>query len=96
MRKAIVDVTQRVEVTIDETKFDADFFEQFNNSITYYGDDLDEHFRHLAVLHVRGVADDDRFIEGYGQAAEMGIKFRLLDEFDEIDRIGTDRANAPA
>lgn len=86
MKKAIIEVTQRIEVTIDETKFDAEFFEQFNESITDYGDDLNEHVRHLAVLYTRGFADDHMFIEGYGPAKEMGIKFNVIEEYDTIEQ----------
>mgnify|MGYP000981612332 CR=1 FL=1 len=95
-RKAIVEVTQRIEVTIDEARFDQTFFDQFNASITDHGDDLGQHFRHLAVLHARGVADDDRFIEGYGPAQEMGIRFRVVDEWDELDETASAEANRPS
>ena len=70
-----VTVTVEVDVTIDETKFDAEFFRQFNSSIFDAGDDLDEHFKHLAMLHAQGLIDDDSFIEGYGPTKDMGIAF---------------------
>lgn len=78
----VVAVTQYIKVTIDETKFDREFFEQFNASIFYAGDDLDEHFKHLAQLNARGIYDDTDFIGGYGPAEEMGIKFGSLDDIE--------------
>lgn len=84
MRKFIVEVTNCVEITLDETKFDAEFFRQFNESIHDFGNDLTEHARHLAVLYVRGVADNDEFIEGYGPAKDMGLKFHTIDEWDDL------------
>lgn len=82
----IVAVTQYIKVTIDETKFDEDFFRQFNACIFDAGDDLDEHLKHLAQLNARGVYEDTDFIEGYGPAKDMGIKLRALNDLEiEID-----------
>jgi hypothetical protein len=81
----VVSVTQYIEVTIDETKFDADFFEQFNATIFDAGEELDEHFKHLAQLNARGIYDNEDFIEGYGPAEDMGIKFKARDNDFEVD-----------
>jgi hypothetical protein len=64
-----VEVSITVRVTIDETKFDADFMAKL---VT-----LDEHIEHLGWAYARGRADDfiGSFIEGYGPAESMGIKF---------------------
>ena len=55
MRKFTVDVTQTVEVTLDETKFTPEFFAEYNETITYLGGDdgdieyaLRQHAEHLA------------------------------------------------
>jgi hypothetical protein len=69
-----VTVTQRVHVTVDQDKFDEDFFAEFR-STHYDFHTLDEHVAHLAQLHARGLANDHCFIEGYGNAREMGISF---------------------
>lgn len=83
----VVAVTQYIKVTIDETKFDEEFFSQFNASIFDADDDLDEHFKHLAQLAARGIASEysDEFIEGYGPVKDMGIKLRALDQLLEVE-----------
>lgn len=77
--KRMVDVTFCVEVEIDESKFDDEFFSQFNSCISDYGDDLEEHMNHLAYQHIYNSLDSNDFIEGYGLASDMGIKFDILD-----------------
>lgn len=81
----VVAVTQYIEVTIDETKFNAEFFAQFNASIFDAGDNLDEHFTHLAQLNARGIYDNGDFIEGYGPSEDMGIKFKSRDQDFEVE-----------
>lgn len=39
----------------------------------------------LAQLHAREICDDDSFIEGYGPAQSMGIKFRIDVEVALLD-----------
>lgn len=77
-----VEVTQLVEVTLDESKFDEAFMEEFRHSF-YQFDTIEEHAEHLAQLHARGVVELDsysgEFVEGYGPQGEMGIKARTLD-----------------
>lgn len=68
-------VSVAVQVTVNRRmftkKFLADFRKQFYNF-----QDIDEHLRHLAWLYARGLADNHSFIEGYGQASEVGISFK--------------------
>lgn len=74
-KERIVEVTQYITVTIDESKFDAKFLEDFCRSF-YEFDTIDEHVEHLAQLYARGlVGMFDPFIEGYGRASDMGIEF---------------------
>lgn len=70
-----VTVTQYVHVYVDEAKFDEAFMAEFRS--THYDFwTLDEHIAHLAQLWARGVvSENESFIEGYGNAREMGIKF---------------------
>lgn len=70
-------VTQTVEVTVDETKFTTEFMNEFRKTM-YDFRDLIDHIEHLAQLHARGLAGDFSFIEGYGPASDMGIKFHLV------------------
>jgi hypothetical protein len=84
--KKEVQVVKVIEVTIDEEKFTPEFFEEFNASMHDLGDDVDEHIKFLATLHVRGVADNDSFIEGYGPAKDMGIRFEEIGD-EETDII---------
>lgn len=69
-----VQVTIIVEVTVDETKFDEKFMTEFRQQM-YHFTSLDAHIEHLAQMHARGLYDNDDFIEGYGPAQEIGIKF---------------------
>lgn len=78
--------TKEVQVTIDETKFDAEFFRQFDESMFYVGEDLDEHMQNLAEKYVNGDAQgwEDDFLEGYGPLKDMGVKFKELSSDTEI------------
>ena len=94
MRKFTVDVTQTVEVTLDETKFTPEFFAEYNETITYLGGDdgdieyaLRQHAEHLALVHAAGREDLESrsaFVEGYGPAEEMGIKARVVDTDTDV------------
>lgn len=74
MKSLEVLVSQSVIVTVDEKKFTPEFMQEFRETF-YPFNSLRDHQHHLAQLYVRGLADEYAFIEGYGQAAEMGIKF---------------------
>ena len=69
-----VAVTQIIKVTIDESKFDEAFMKEFRESF-YDFTTLNHHIEHLGQLHARGMAFNTGFIEGYGPAEDMGIKF---------------------
>lgn len=86
MTKHLVVVTQWVEVELDETKFDAVFMKEFTeNFYSYYT--IPEHACHLAQLHARGLADNLDFIEGYGPAKDMGIRFRVRDGEEDYEGV---------
>jgi hypothetical protein len=78
-----VTVTQIVLVTIDESKFDATFMAEFRASF-YPFTTVNEHLEHLGQLFARGLADNGDFIEGYGPAKDMGIRFKIVDDSSEI------------
>ncbi len=67
-------VHQYVRVIIDRKKFTQKFMREFRESF-YKFNSIDEHLAHLAQLYARGLAHNDTFIEGYGNARGMGIKF---------------------
>lgn len=69
-----VEVAQVVEVEVDEKKFTPDFMAEFRRDF-YPFLSIEDHLRHLAQLHARNIAGNDSFIEGYGPAKEMGIRF---------------------
>lgn len=72
--KRQVQVTLTVDVEIDETKFDANFMEEFRQNYIDF-DSLDDHIEHLGQLAARGIETQfSEFIEGYGSTKEMGIK----------------------
>lgn len=81
--KIKVAVTQVVEVTLDESKFDADFMAEFVQHF-FPIDTIHEHAEHLAQLYARGIYDNGDFIEGYGDAKDMGIKFSTVDQYEEV------------
>lgn len=72
-------VTQLVEVTLDESKFDDEFMAEFRGSF-YPFHELERHAEHIAQMQARGVIDVEltpEFIEGYGPSQDMGIKARV-------------------
>lgn len=85
MEKTVL-VTHVIKVTVDESKFDETFMKEFRDN--YYNfQTVDEHLEHLAQLYARGMVGDssDCFIEGYGLAKDMGIKFVEGDIETEIE-----------
>ena len=72
--KKMVEVTQLVEVEVPESLFTEQFMEEFRQQF-YPFETVEEHFRHLGQLRARGIYDGDSFIEGYGEAKTLGIKF---------------------
>lgn len=78
-----VEVTQVVAVTVDEEKFTPEFMAQFQMMMFPF-DSIDDHLTHLAQLYARGIVDEGSFIEGYGPAEEMGIKFESIGGDQEI------------
>jgi hypothetical protein len=82
MKKQVA-VTQIVEIEVDETKFTPEFMAEFRASM-YYFRTIDQHIEHLAQLYARNIADDRSFIEGYGPAADMGIKGKVIDQTEDI------------
>lgn len=78
-----VAVTLNVEVELDETKFDDAFFEEYTKNFFSY-DTIEDHAKYLAWMFATARIDNGEFIEGYGPAEEMGIKFKELDDTQEI------------
>lgn len=83
MTKKTVYVTLEIEVELDESKFTEEFDEMFNTTF-FQTHSIDDHYEHLAQMYARGVCDDNRFIEGYGDPKGMGIKLRHIDTETEI------------
>lgn len=77
-------VTQWIKVTIDDDKFDDAFMAEYREHYRPFYD-LDDHLKHLAQLHARGIYDDDDFIEGYGPAKDMGIRFEIVDQSERVE-----------
>lgn len=76
MKKYTANVFIKVEIELDETKFDEAFMAEFRESFYQYHE-LDEHVAHLAQLEARGLLDT--FTEGYGEIDEFAIKARQAD-----------------
>lgn len=81
--KATVEVTQFITVEVPDSLFTEEFMKNFREYF-YDFEEPGEHLKHLAQMHARGVADDFSFIEGYGDAPKLGIRFEseeVLTEF---------------
>lgn len=73
--KKVVKVTQYIEVEIDEAKFNEEFIQDFKEYMFNF-DTIEEHISYLAELFAkRVVINESSFIDGYGIASDMGIKF---------------------
>ena len=73
-----------VEVEIEESKFDETFMKDFRAMFfDFYT--LEDHIKHLAQLYFKDGYTNSDFIEGYGQAENMGIKFKELDVEIELE-----------
>ena len=83
--KQLVEVTQLIEVELDENKFNDDFMKEFREYF-YQFYMIEDHLNHLAQLYSRGIATgySGSFIEGFGLAKDMGIKFRHIDGWEEL------------
>lgn len=84
-RKFEVEVTRYVRVEVDETKFTEEFMKEFRKYIDSSVETIEEHIEHLGWLYAAGHIDNNEFIEGYGEAKEMGIKFSEQGFGDDID-----------
>ena len=76
MQRYLATVRTEFHVEVDETKFTPEFFAEFS-SFMWHMDTVEEAVEHLADLFARGLirGDADEFIEGYGPAKDMGIRF---------------------
>lgn len=74
-----VEVTQEVEVVIDEDEYTEDDLESFREDF-YDFMDYEDHAQHLAQLRARGrISDrDDEFVEGYGPLDAVGISVQKV------------------
>lgn len=80
-----VEVTRRVKVTVDETKFTPEFMAEFRESFFPF-EEVREHVAHLGALFARGAIDEfDDFIEGYGPPKEMGIRLEAVPWSEEVE-----------
>lgn len=83
--KHYVDVTQTVEVEVDESKFTPEFMESFQRSF-YPFETVGDHIKYIAQLEARGLTSGiwTRFIEGYGDPKDFGIVVKLVDCYEEF------------
>jgi len=88
-RRFTIDVTQTVEVELDETKFTDEFMEEFREGFFDFWT-LADHAAHIAQLQARGLIDCERvgdFIEGYGPSADMGITARVVAQCTDTEQV---------
>lgn len=92
MKTFVFDVTRRIVVTLDESKFTTKIMEDFNSCITDLGTDERAYLAHaerIADLFAHGLEDFSLtdFVEGYGVVEEAGIFVNANDDYDYIDRV---------
>ncbi len=92
MKTFFFDITQRVKVEIDETKFTPELMEEFNNSISDFGfgeEALVQHAERIGWLSVVRLVDivPRSFVEGYGYCDEAGIAATVQDDYFEQERV---------
>lgn len=80
-----IEISQTVQVSVDESKFTPEFMAEFRQ-LMYHFITIDEHLEHLAQLYARGIYDENSFIEGYGPAKDFGIKLKVVSASEEIIR----------
>lgn len=85
-RKFEVEVTRTVVVEVNESKFTEEFMENYRGYIDSSFYDLEDHIKQLGWLFGAGRINgsEKEFIEGYGPANEMGIKFKEIG-YDDIN-----------
>jgi hypothetical protein len=83
-RKYKVEVTQTIEVELDESKFTDEFNKIYDEYFSYFGGDLEEHAKQLAWLTL---VTSGNFYEGYGELSEMNIKTRELEGENRLEVI---------
>jgi hypothetical protein len=74
--KKLVEVVQMVEVDIPDSLLTEKFMAEFRKDF-YEFDTQDAHFKHIGQLAARGIIHSSSFIEGYGPADKIGIKFNV-------------------
>lgn len=84
--KFFVDVTQRVEVTLDESKFTPEFLADYQRMINSRIKTVDDHARYLGELCARGVITTTvKEVEGYGFLYAMGVKLSINRGCTEVE-----------
>ena len=86
MKKFEVQVTQIIEVKVDEAKFTDEFMGEFASTITPFAT-VEEHAEHLGWLHATGRYDlevGNDFIEGYGPRKDTGISASVISTETEV------------
>ena len=90
MKKQRYEVTIRriVDVEVDETKFDAQFYKEFCETF-WKMRELGEHMEYLARVSALEERDlkEKYFLEGYGPCEDMGIKTHVVDEDVETEAV---------
>lgn len=82
----IVKVVTEVEVTLDETKFDEEFFKEYTTHFSSSMDELDDHFLNIAWLYATGRFQfPSEFVEGYGPLTDFGVKCDIILEDQTIE-----------
>lgn len=71
-KKFTVEVTQTIEVILDDEHLNEGFNKVFSEFMWDVVDDLEDHATHLAQLKAIGMIGFDNFAEGYGDLSKIG------------------------
>jgi len=76
------------DIEVDETLFTQEIRDEFNESIYYVGEDIQDHVANIVTYLLKGTYDTDDFFEGYGYMSEIGVTFKRM-KFHTYDDVVT-------
>jgi hypothetical protein len=87
MKTFTVNVTQTVEVSLNEAMFTKEFMEEFSRDF-FYVNELEDHAEHIAQMAARELYNfgqhSNDFVEGYGPLKDMGITADVVSVYTEV------------
>lgn len=79
-----VEVTQTVQVTLEQPDIFTEEFNQDFSDIFWEVSSDEDHIEHIAQMEARGLVGYDTFVEGYGKLTDLGIKVEVVDQGEYV------------